>query len=207
MTIQSRVEGKVGNWLTVGANVYGNKENVGVAGVAGAFQYLTISVPGIYPGEPGKYGIPASAEESTTANNVLTYLDRRGKDERFNATLSGYFIADVLKGLQVEGRYNYQIYRQDVHKWGSSSGVRWDYVKDEVREEASLNRATIYNYALKSKRVNMDLLIRYNTTLWKYHDLALLAGYSGSLYDSDSFDATKEGMSSWYLIYMNSATK
>ena len=66
----------------------------------------------------------------------------------FNATLSGYFIADVLKGLQVEGRYNYQIYRQDVHKWGSSSGVRWDYVKDEVREEASLNRATIYNYAL-----------------------------------------------------------
>ena len=94
-----------------------------------------------------------------------------------------------------------------MHKWGSSSGVRWDYVKDEVREEASLNRATIYNYALKSKRVNMDLLIRYNTTLWKYHDLALLAGYSGSLYDSDSFDATKEGMSSWYLIYMNSATK
>ena len=207
VTIQSRVEGKVGNWLTVGANVYGNKENVGVAGVAGAFQYLTMSVPGIYPGEPGKYGIPASAEESTTANNVLTYLDRRGKDERFNATLSGYFIADVLKGLQVEGRYNYQIYRQDVHKWGSSSGVRWDYVKDEVREEASLNRATIYNYALKSKRVNMDLLIRYNTTLWKYHDLGLLAGYSGSLYDSDSFDATKEGMSSWYLIYMNSATK
>lgn len=55
-----------------------------------------------------------------------------------------------------------------------------DYVKDEVREEASLNRATIYNYALKSKRVNMDLLIRYNTTLWKYHDLGLLAGYSGS---------------------------
>ena len=94
-----------------------------------------------------------------------------------------------------------------MHKWGSSSGVRWDYVKDEVREEASLNRATIYNYALKSKRVNMDLLIRYNTTLWKYHDLGLLAGYSGSLYDSDSFDATKEGMSSWYLIYMNSATK
>ena len=41
--------------------------------------------------------------------------------------------------LQVEGRYNYQIYRQDVHKWGSSSGVRWDYVKDEVREEASLD--------------------------------------------------------------------
>ena len=68
------MEGKVGNWLTVGANVYGNKENVGVAGVAGAFQYLTISVPGIYPGEPGKYGIPASAEESTTANNVLTIL-------------------------------------------------------------------------------------------------------------------------------------
>ena len=39
----------------------------------------------------------------------------------------------------------------------------------------------------------MDLLIRYNTTLWKYHDLGLLAGYSGSLYDSDSFDATKVG--------------
>ncbi len=206
ITIQSRVEGKISDWLTIGANVYGAKDDLGVANVNDAFGYMTKSVPGIYPGERGKYGIPASAEESTTANNILTYLDRSGKDVRYNATLSGYFVADIIKGLQVEGKYNYQIYRRDLHRWSNGFDTKWNYVKDEVVEESSLARATISNQTDKSDRVNVDLIARYNTKFGEDHDFGALVGYSNSIYKYESFNASKMGLSSWLLTELGTAT-
>lgn len=206
VTVQSRIEGKVNDWITVGANFYGTRQRKGVANVSGTFAMMSRTVPGIYPGERGKYGVPASIEESTTANNLLTYLDRSGKIDNTSATLQGYIIADIIKGLQIEGRYNYQLDRGDTHRWSNNYDVKYDYTRQTEINTPTLAEGSIVKSAAKTSRVNLDALLRYNVTIAGRHEISLLAGYSDSRYRFDTFSADKKGMTSWTLITPNSAS-
>lgn len=205
-TFQSKVEGKAADWITIGSGVYARKADMPTAGVSSAFYYLNKSVPGIYPGEPGKWGRPASPEESTTANNPLQVLFGTGTSERYDANLSAYTIIDIIKGLQAEGRYNYQIYRTDDAGWSTTDSKIWDYVRNELYSEPNLATAGASTSMHKSSKSTVDLLLRYNNTFLEDHEVGVLAGYNQSQYNYQYTSASKQGMTDWALHELSTLT-
>jgi TonB-linked SusC/RagA family outer membrane protein len=205
VTVQSRLEVKVNNWIKVGANIYGTRLRSGVGNTSGMFEMLSRTVPGIYPGERKRYGTPASAEESTNANNLFTYLDRSGKIDNMHANVSGYLIADIIDGLQLEGRYNYQADRSDTHRW-SNNYTTYDYTRQVAMYTPALSEGTINNSMTKANRVNIDLLLRYNRTFNKIHELGAIIGYSDQNYNYSDLSTSKKGMTSWDLTVANTAS-
>lgn len=206
LTIQAKGEGQVGKWLTLGTNVYGTFDRLGAASTANVFSYLDKTSPGIYPGEPYKYGLPAATEESTTANNLLLWLDRQGEDKRENYSLTGYFNAKIIKGLQLDGKINYLSYRRDYKSYGGSRLSRWDYVKNVAGQTASLESETVTNANYHSGQFNTELILRYNHTFAESHELMALVGYATQHYKYDEFSASKKGMVNEKLTDLNAVS-
>lgn len=203
LTVQAKGEGTVGKWLTLGTNIYGTMDNLGAANTANVFTYLGRTCPGIWPGEPYKYGVPASSEESTTANNLLSWLDRQGQDKRESYSLTGYFKARLIEGLQLEGKVNYLSYRRDYKYFGSARTSTWDYARNEVRSSANLTDQQVTNANYHSGQTNTELLLRYNVNIADTHEITALAGYSTQHYLYDEFSARKKGMTSESLTDLN----
>lgn len=203
LTFSAKGEGTVGKWLTLGSNIYGTFDKLGAANTANVFTYLSRTCPGIYPGEPYKYGVPASSEESTTANNLLNWLDRQGEDKRESYSLTGYFKAKIYKGLQLDGKINYISYRRDYKYFGSARTSTWDYSKNEARSSANLADQQVTNSNFHSGQLNTELILRYNVTIAEDHELTALAGYVTQHYKYDEFSARKKGMTSETLTDLN----
>ncbi|MBQ9891861.1 MAG: TonB-dependent receptor [Bacteroidales bacterium] len=193
-TLQTKAEATVAKWLTMGTNIYGTRDNMGVASTANAFEYLSKAVPGIYPGEPFKYGFPASSEESTTANNLLNWLDRSGSDTRMNITASGFFTAKLYKGLQLEGRASYIIYRRETKSYGTDRTSTWDYVRNRRYAMESMSGLTVADNDYKSDQFNTDIILRYGATFGQKHEVGALAGYNTQHYRYKKLGASKKGM-------------
>lgn len=195
-TLKTNVEGTVADWLTVGASVYGSREDYGLASTANVFSKLLTTVPGIYPGEPYKYGVPASTEESTGAANLYNWLDRSGSDTRTNLSATGHFTAKIVKGLQLEGKINYQLWRRDYRYFDSDRCVTWDYVHNTMVSPAILSTAQVSDSDYKSDRLNTDLMLRYQNTFAEKHEFTALVGYSTQHYKYEYINTIKRGMAS-----------
>ena len=51
---RTNVEAKITDWLTMGARIFGQKQDYGLANVKNAFNYIYQTTPGVYPGELDK---------------------------------------------------------------------------------------------------------------------------------------------------------
>ena len=102
------LQSKVAKFLTVGTQTFGDLQNTSVADVATAYSYLTQTVPGVYPVYQGKYGFPAAAEESATANNAMAWLYSQGGNNRVSRINTTLFAKlDLFKGLEFESKVHY----------------------------------------------------------------------------------------------------
>ena len=206
VSFQSRIEGKVGNWLTLGANIMGSRSHLGMADTGTLFQYLALTVPGIYPGgENHIYGAPGNPEESSNANNILKNSDVGGRNIRKDANLQGYFIAKIIEGLSVEGRYDYQEYNQEANSWGTPTQL-YNFTNNSVSWASTLDDAKINFANYRSERKSVDLIVRYNKTFGTDHEFAAMAGYNGQWYDYRNNNSSKRGMSSWTLHEQSTAS-
>ena len=194
VTFQTKAEATAAKWLTIGTNIYGTRDDMGVASTANVFSYLSRTVPGIYPGEPYKYGYPSSTEESTTANNLLNWMDRSGSDARLNLTAAGHFTAKIIPGMQLEGKATYITYRREVKNHGTDRNSTWDYVRNKRYALESMSGLSVTDAHYKSERFETDLLLRYQAPLPESHSLGALAGYNTQHYTYSVLSAGKKGM-------------
>lgn len=203
---RTNLEVKINKWVKVGTQLNGLKQNKGLANIDNCFEYLGAAIPGIYPGEENKWGVPAAVEESTGAANLFSWLGRRGYDKQFRGNFTLYGVITPIKGLSIEGKFNYAPYWQDYCTYGFPNG-KWNYVTNTRESETSLETASVTMKAYRQNKMNSEVLARYNATFAEDHSLNLLAGFTTSSYKESSFQTSKKGMSDWSLIELSTLSE
>lgn len=202
---RTNLEAKLTNWFTIGTRLHGLKQSVGLANISRGFEYLTITTPGIYPGETDKWGITAATEESTNANNIFMQMGRQGLDDMFRGNFTLYGKISPMQGLSLEASYNYAPDFGDYANWGFKNGS-WDYVNNVRTNDSSLENSVLFNKSFKRHRENSEILARYNNSFGD-HEIGALAGFTTSIYRESSFGVKRKGMSDWSLHELNTASE
>lgn len=205
--LRINLQSKVAGFLTVGTQTFASNQTYGLASTDNAFNFLRQTTPGVYPIYNGKYGFPAAAEESSTANNISQYLySTGGKDNetRINTTVFARF--DIVKGLNFETRFNYQT-RQEESNAHSNTFEKWNFATNTLKQAATTpdQLSTSYNFN-KNYSYTIDNILNYKTTIAKVHDIGVLAGYNQYYYNYYNFGASKKGLIDETITTLGSAT-
>lgn len=201
------LQSKVAKFLTVGTQTFGSVQNSSVVDMNTVFQYLTATVPGVYPKYDGKYGYPSAAEESATANNPLASLYSLGGDNTvslINTTVFANF--DIAKGLRMEAKAHYDnsFTENNIH---NVPRERWNFASNTIGNAAASPSQLYTQYSLyKSYNIILDNVLKYNTTIAEKHDVGALAGYNQQYFKLYNFLARKTGLLDESLTTLNTAT-
>jgi TonB-linked SusC/RagA family outer membrane protein len=193
---RTNLDAKVNKWLTLGTQTFASMQDFEMGNTDDAFNFLFATTPGLVPRYNGQYGFPHAPEESSTANNVLAFLNNRlgaDKQTRFNTTL--YAIINIMKGLSFESRYNYQIVQNEGHNYGNAfAQERFNFATGEQRQflPIAANQSVTYSFG-KFTQTTLDNVLRYNTEIGD-HDIGALVGYNELYVNNYNFSATKRGM-------------
>ncbi len=194
---RSNIESKITKFLTIGNQTFGLFQNNALGNVSDAFTYVRASTPGIVPKYQGKYGFAQIAEENQQSNNVFSFLNNKsGKDQtsRFNSTI--YANLNILKGLSFETRFNYQMRQNEYRvRTNPNAAERWNFATNTQMTflPVPANLSSTYSYD-KNYQTTLDMVLRYNTTIAKDHEVSVFGGYNELYYNIYNFSATKQGM-------------
>ena len=204
--IRTNVEAKVTNWLTMGARIFGQKQDYGLANVKNAFNYIYQTTPGVYPGEPDKWGRAVATEESTSANNIFAQMaGPAGHKTTYRMNASLYGVVNLYKGLTFEATGNYaQIYTEQ-NSYARKNGM-WNYMNDTRFSESNLANANNSNSYSMNYRINTEMLLRYNNTFAEKHEVGALAGFTTNYYKQRAFSVSKKGAADWSISEMDKYT-
>lgn len=202
---RTNLEAKPFKWLRVGTRLFGQKLEKGMANISNGYKQLFLATPGIYVGQPDKWGVPANAaEESIGANNILRSMYGSVGDDssfKFNGTIYGAITP--LPGLSIEGSANFVPTFGDRSSYGRPNGG-WNYLTNERNSASDLSNAQITNTSSKSMFINTEVLVRYNTDFNdSAHDFGILLGYTTSHYESENFNVKKQGATDWALTELS----
>ncbi|SHF80540.1 SusC/RagA family TonB-linked outer membrane protein [Pedobacter caeni] len=204
---RANVEAKVAKFLTVGTQTFASMRTKGMGNTDNAFNFLRQTTPGVYPYLDGKYGFPSAKEESSTSNNILSYLNSTGgsdRESRFNTTL--YATLDIIKGLKLETKFNYQtrFFEGNAH---SIPLERWDFATNELRSPATAPAQLSTSYGFdKNYTLTVDNVLRYSTVINDDHDFGALVGYNQNYYNYYDLSASKLGLISPDITTIGSGT-
>lgn len=204
--LRINLQSKVASFLTVGTQTFGSVQNSSVVDMNTVFQYLTATVPGVYPKYGGKYGFPSAKEESVTANNPLASLYSLDGDNAvslLNTTVFANF--DIAKGLRMEAKAHYDnsFTENNIHPVPQE---RWNFAANAIGSAAASPSQLYTQYSLyKSYNVILDNVLKYNTTIAGKHDIGGLAGYNQQYFKLYNFLARKTGLLDSSLTTLNTA--
>ncbi|WP_343523999.1 TonB-dependent receptor [Pedobacter sp.] len=206
-SLRINLESKVAKFLTVGTQTFASYQTYGLANTDNAFNFLRQTTPGVYPVWNGKYGFPSAAEESSTANNIVQYLYGTGgadNETRINTTVFARF--DILKGLDFETRFNYQT-RQEEFNNHAITFEKWNFATNTLKVPKTTADQLTTSYGFnKNYGITIDNILKYNTTIAKYHDISLLAGYNQYYYNYYNIGTTGKGLYDEAVTTLGSAT-
>jgi len=203
--IRTNIEIKFADWLTAGAKLFGERQDYGLMNLSSGFQYLKMTIPGMYPGEPDKWGYIATDEENANANNIFKNMaTREGEKYTYRGSATAFLNAKLYKGLSFEVNVNHNFTHAYEHRYTASTRV-WNYVTDTVQSETSLSTATNRISVSDSYRTNGEALLRYNGSFGK-HEIGALAGYSVNYFISPYSWVEKQGKSDWAITEMYAYT-
>lgn len=204
--LRINLQSKVAKFLTVGTQTFGDIQNTSVADVVTAYSYLTQTVPGVYPLYDGRYGFPAAAEESATANNALAYLHGQGGRNQVNRINTTIFAKiDLFKGLDFESKvhYNNSYTENNTHPIPYE---KWNFATNQLSTAAQNPAQMSTRYSLyKNYNLIIDNVLRYNATFNK-HEVGGILGYNSQYFNLYNFDASKLGLIHPDLTTLNSGT-
>ena len=204
--IRTNVEAKVTNWLTMGARIFGQKQDYGLANVKNAFNYIYQTTPGVYPGEPDKWGRAVATEESTSANNIFAQMaGPAGHKTTYRMNASLYGVVNLYKGLTFEATGNYAQIYTDQNSYARKNGM-WNYMNDTRFSESNLANANNSNSYGMNYRINTEMLLRYNNTFAEKHEVGALAGFTTNYYKQRAFSVSKKGAADWSISEMDKYT-
>jgi len=205
--LRINLESKVAKFLTLGTQTFASYQTYGLANTDNAFNFLRQTTPGVYPVWDGKFGFPAAAEESSTANNITQYLYGTGgadNETRINTTVFARF--DILKGLDFETRFNYQTRQREFNNHAITS-EKWNFATNtlKVAKTTADQLTTIYGFN-KNYGITVDNILKYSTTIAKNHDISALAGYNQNYYNYYNTETTAKGLYDESITTLGSAT-
>lgn len=152
-----------------------------------------------------KFGGPTCVDESTTAANpVRSSCGTDGTSILTEVNLSGFFSANLYKGLVFDGKYNYQLSNTNRHQWNTHI-LNWNFTEDYLLSETNLASSYITVNSSKTERTNVELILRYNTSIGK-HNIGAIAGYTGQEYSYRATSASRMGMTAWELHELSTAS-
>ncbi len=204
---RTNLEGKITDWLRVGTRIIAQKQDYGLTNTSTGFENLYMSTPGMYPGEPGYWGKPATQFESQQSINIFSSMSGRGgyrTNWRLNGTL--YAVITPIKGFDIEGTFNYSPTFGSQKRYSTKSGA-WNYVTDSPLTESDINLATLIQQNTRQHKKSAEVVMRYNTEIQEAHSIGALLGYSyiDNVYDGQ-WQYGKQGATDWTLQEMNTYT-
>jgi len=203
--LRTNVEVNITDWLSGGMRFFGERQDYGMANTASGFQYLKITVPGIYPGSKNKWGYIATDEENQNANNIFKNMaDRDGKDYNYRASATAYLKAKILESLNFEVNLNHNTNFGYVHEYSVSNNT-WNYVTNTLQADTPLTTAYNKISISNSYRTNGEAILRYGDTFGK-HEVAALGGFSASHHIAPFHSVSKQGKSDWGITEMSAYT-
>lgn len=206
--LRANLDAKINKHLTLGTQTFGSIQSFEMGNTESAFNFLRQTTPGVVPFFNGRYGFPQAPEESSTANNILAFLNNTSGDDvttRFNTTF--YATINIIKGLSFESRFNYALVQNESNSYTNAApSERWNFATGE--QKAFLpnlaNLSTSYGFS-KTYQRTIDNVIRYNTSFGRDHDLGVLVGYNELYSNSYNFGATKQGLIDYDITVFNAA--
>ena len=203
---RTNVEAKITDWLTMGARIFGQKQDYGLANVKNAFNYIYQTTPGVYPGEPDKWGKAVATEESSSANNIFAQMaGPAGHKTTYRANASLYGKIQLYKGLTLEASGNYSQIYTDQNTYARKNGY-WNYTNNTRFSESNLANANNTNSYDMNYRINSEILLRYNNTFAEKHEVGALAGFTTNYYHQRKYSVSKKGAPDWSIIEMDKYT-
>ncbi|MBE7172654.1 MAG: TonB-dependent receptor [Williamsia sp.] len=206
--LRANLDARVNKFLTLGTQTFASTQLFEPGNTTSAFNFLRQTTPGLVPYYKGKYGFPQAPEESSTANNILGFLNNSitgDQTTRFNTTL--YATLNIVKGLSLESRFNYQI-RQEEYNSHTNAGPseRWNFATGEQKAFLpNLANLTTYYSFDKNRQLTFDEVLRYTLTVADNHDINAFVGYNQLYYNYYNFDATKTGLVDYNITTPGSA--
>lgn len=206
--LRANLESKVNKFLTLGTQTFASSQTAGLANTDNAFNYLWQTNPGIYPYYDGKYGFPVATEEPTTVNNILSYLDGTGGNDRtsrFNTTLYG--VVTIAKGLTLEPKVNYQTRFNERNTYSLPGPIeRWNFATNTLKAQLTPTDQLTTGYSFnRDYLLTFDNVLRYNTTFGRDHDFGALVGYNQFYFKYYDFNASKRGLIDYNTTTLGSA--
>jgi TonB-linked SusC/RagA family outer membrane protein len=206
--LRANIESKINKYLTLGTQTFASTQTAGLANTDNAFNYLWQTNPGIYPFYDGKYGFPVATEEPTTVNNILSYLDGTGGNDRtsrFNTTLYG--VVTIIKGLTLEPKVNYQTRFNERNTYSLPGPMeRWNFASNTLKAQLTPTDQLTTGYSFnRDYLLTFDNVLRYNTTIGRDHDLGALVGYNQFYFKYYDFNASKRGLIDYNTTTLGSA--
>ncbi|SEM72686.1 TonB-linked outer membrane protein, SusC/RagA family [bacterium A37T11] len=193
--IRANVQTKIKNFLTIGTQTFASTQLTDKGKTDDVFSFLASTTPGAYPLYEGKYGGPESIYENPQLNNPFQTLSSAGgtnQTSRFNTTL--FAKVDILKGLSIESKVNYQIRFQETSDYANPHDL-WRFNDNSIVREAILaSELTTSRGNNKDYRITFDNVVRYTPTLNEPHHLAVLVGHNEFYDHYYEFKAVKKGL-------------
>ena len=204
--IRSNVEMNVNDWLTAGVRLSGERQDYGMMDLSSGMGYLKMTVPGMYPGGPNKWGDIACDEENPNAANIFgRFASRDGEKYYYRFSGSAYLKAQLFKGLTAEFTYNHSVSKMYEHMYAASANT-WNYVTDQMKQESSLSSAWNRISISDSYKNSSEALLRYNNTFGK-HEVGALAGFSTITFRSPWSNVERKGKTDWYITEFSAYTE
>lgn len=200
------VEGKITNFLKIGTQTFASLQNLEGGDTKKVFEFYKRTTPAFVPYYDGRYGGTQTPDE--VGNNLLYDLHQgQGsvQKKRFNTTWYG--ILEPIKGLSIEGRFNYQNYQTNTHSFNQSLDL-WDFANETIALTKTLLSERTNTYSRSdSYQYTAEVLGRFNTVIAKQHEINALIGFQQYYYDVATQSATKRGLLSENLTTLNSTSE
>lgn len=198
------VDSKVTNWLDMGGNVYGSWSDRDPINVTSFYDNIRNTTPGVIPQyEDGRYG-GTMFENFPRVGNPRAYIDNiRGNYERQKLGLKAYAKIKFLKylewensfGFNYDNRYNWE-YTRPYSLWNFQTGYEY---------QASSNVDKLFNGTRRDYTTVLNSLLRFNYSLNKEHNFAVMLGFDQQYNRMDRFDARKGDILGDDAIYIMDA--
>ncbi len=205
--IRVNLESQIANFLKLGTQTFAMRQRKKPGDPANAFTYMFQTVPGMTPMHDGKFGGPEAAEEDATANNLLKYLYDTGGDKittRVNTTW--YAIAELYKGLTLEGNFNYQDYRYDNESYTVSNDQYSFRTNTVSRYGSNLTTATTAYNSTRDYQYTAKAILNYLNKFGD-HDINAMLGYEQFYYNNQTANASMRGLMDFSITQLSSASE
>ncbi|MBK5720987.1 TonB-dependent receptor [Dysgonomonas sp. Marseille-P4677] len=203
-TFRINVDSKVTNWLDMGGNVYGSWSDRDPINVTSFYDNIRNTTPGVIPQyEDGRYG-GTMFENFPRVGNPRAYIDNiRGNYERQKLGLKAYTKVKFLKYLEWENSFGFNYdnrnnweYTRPYSLWNFQTGYEY---------QASSNIDKLFNGTRRDYTTVLNSLLRFNYSLNKEHNFAVMLGFDQQYNRMDKFDARKGDILGDDAIYIMDA--